>query len=225
MGNSYIPPGSTCYTFPEKNTLKKRLKKIYQEQPGEHIFKPETPYERFPVVKSVLVFSLPLLRLLQKIKVRFSPTHITLTGLLCNIMAGVSFATGHLPQGALLFFTALVLDFVDGPWARLTNQCSNFGKKLDPLCDKIGKASCFAGLCYHQPAIIGLIFSYYLLEFYATQVFPNRFSNPRNWSFSVWEVSFLILFIGPILNMVHFFSALSISLLAILYITKTIREK
>ena len=202
-----------------------RLRKIYREQPGEHIFKPETPYERFPVIKLGLVFSMPLLRLLQKINIKFNPFYLSITGLLCNTLAGVSFSQGYLIRGALLFFIAFIFDLVDGPWARLTNKQSMlFMEKFDPLCDRIGKVACFGGLCYYQPSILALIISYYLFEVYATLRLPDRFKNPRNWSFSPWEASFLILFMGPVLNMVHIFSALGITLLASSYIIKIFKR-
>lgn len=204
----------------------KRLKKIYREQPGELIFKAGAPYERLPAIKFGILFSMPLLRLLQRTRTKFSPIYLTLIGLFCNVIAGVSFATGHLAQGALLFFAALVFDLVDGPWARHTNKHVSLMKKFDPICDRIGKASCFGGLVYGQPETAVFVAYYYILELFAVYLLPNRFSNPRNWlSFSAWEASFLILFVAPILNMLHIFLPLSVGLLHISYLIKIIKGK
>jgi phosphatidylglycerophosphate synthase len=208
--------------------IRQHLNKIYHEQEGEHIFKPDAPYERFPVIKLGLIFSIPLLRLLQRLNIHFHPSILSLIGLFLNFLAGFCFIIGQLIPGAFSFFFALVFDLLDGPWGRLTGQESSFTKRFDPICDRIGKFACLSGLWYGQffltgYGLIGLIwfFIYYIVETYATVFLPTRFSNPHNMSFSVWEVSFLILFIGPVLNQVRVLLPLSIILLWVLYLYKS----
>lgn len=205
-----------------------RLNKIYLEQENEHIFKPEAPYERFPVIKLALIFSMPLLRLLQRFDIHFHPSILSFIGLFLNFLAGFCFIVGQLTLGAFSFFFALIFDLLDGPWGRLTDQESVFTKRFDSICDRIGKFVCLFGLWYGQffltgYGFIGFIwfFIYYIIEAYATVFLSTRFSNPRNMSFSVWEVSFLILFIGPVLNYVRVLLPLSIILLWILYLYKS----
>jgi len=42
--------------------IKKSIKNIYTEQPGEHIYKKDAPYQKFLFIKLGLIFSMPLLR-------------------------------------------------------------------------------------------------------------------------------------------------------------------
>jgi CDP-diacylglycerol---glycerol-3-phosphate 3-phosphatidyltransferase len=43
----------------------------------------------------------------------------------------------HAYWATALFAVAMVTDYVDGWWARRTDQTSNFGRLLDPIADKI----------------------------------------------------------------------------------------
>jgi len=210
--------------------MKEKILKIYQQQPGEKIYKPEAPYERFLFVKIGLIFSMPILRLLQKINIRFHPLYLSASGLILNIIAGLLFGAGYLKLGALAFFMAFIFDLLDGPWARLTNQSSSFTLKFDHFCDRVGKLACFIGLWYSQFYLSGLvlvgsawIIIYYSNEIYATLFLPTRFANPRNMSFSVWEASFLIFIIGPILNMCNIFLPLAVVFLYLLYIIMALK--
>ena len=211
--------------------MKEKIYKIYKQQPGEHIYKPEEPYERYPAIKLGLIFSMPILRLIQKINIHFHPSYLSAIGLLFNILAGLFFSLGYLKLGSLSFFIALVFDLLDGPWARLTNQVSTFTVNFDHFCDRVGKIACFTGLWYNQYYLtdmgllgLGLIGIYYLNEFYATKFLPFRFKNPRNMSISVWEITFIIFVIGPILNMVNIFLPFAIILLYFIYLFMTIKK-
>jgi len=213
-----------------RGDMKDKIYKIYKQQPGERIYKPHEPYERFPVIILGLIFSMPLLRLLQRINIRFHPSCLSAIGLLFNIIAGLFFGLGYLKLGALSFFIALVFDLIDGPWARLTNQSSSFTLRFDHFCDRVGKFACFAGLWYNQYYLtdmallgLGLIAIYYLNEVYATKFLTYRFKNPRNMSISVWEITFIIFVIGPILNMVNVFLPFAIILLFLMYLYMTIK--
>ncbi|MHA1968546.1 MAG: CDP-alcohol phosphatidyltransferase family protein [Candidatus Hodarchaeales archaeon] len=211
--------------------MKGIINRIYKEQPGEHIYKPHEPYERLPVIKLGLIFSMPILRLLQKINIRFHPSILSAFGLLFNILAGLFFGIGYLKLGSLSFFIALIFDLLDGPWARLTNQMSSFAIRFDHFCDRIGKIACFVGLWYNQYYLtdtaflgLGLIAIYYLNEAYATKFLTYRFKNLRNMSITVWEITFMIFVIGPILNMVNVFLPFAIILLFLIYLYMTITK-
>jgi len=211
--------------------IKKKIKKIYTEQPGEHIFKKDAPYEKFIFIKLGMIFSMPLLRLICKTKIRFHPSILSAIGLLSCIFGGISFAYNYLIIGAIFFYMGLVFDLVDGPYARLTNQYSPDIKRFDSICDRIAKATCFMGLWYSQFYLKDIwylgftwILIYYLIEAYATKFLPDRFVDTRNVTFTVWEVSFLIFIVGPVLNLVYYMLPLSVILLGILYIFKSYKK-
>jgi phosphatidylglycerophosphate synthase len=212
-------------------SIKKKIKKIYTEQPGENIFKKDAPYEKFLFIKLGMIFSMPLLRLILKTKLRFHPSILSALGLSSNVLGGISFAYNQLIIGAVLFYLGLVFDLVDGPYARLTDQYSSEIKRFDSICDRIAKASCFLGLWYSQYFLKDIwylgflwIMIYYLLEVYATKFLSDRFVNTRNVTFTVWEVSFLIFIVGPLLNQVYYVLPISVFLLGMLYIFKSYKK-
>jgi phosphatidylglycerophosphate synthase len=69
--------------------------------------------------------------------VRFGirPNHVTLTGLLLVILAGVLFAYGHYGWGLLAGWVMTFLDTVDGKLARVTVTSSRFGHYFDHIID------------------------------------------------------------------------------------------
>jgi len=69
--------------------------------------------------------------------VRFGirPNHVTLTGLLLVILAGVLFAYGHYGWGLLAGWLMTFLDTVDGKLARVTVTSSRFGHYFDHIID------------------------------------------------------------------------------------------
>ena len=212
-------------------SIKNSIVNIYKEQKGEKIFKKEAPYEKFFFIKLGLIFSMPLLRLICKSKFIFNPKILSTIGLFSNIFGAISFALNQLIIGAIFYYVGLIFDLIDGPYARLTNQYSSNIKRFDCICDRISKASCFLGLWYSQFYLIGAwhlgfiwIIIYYLLEAYATKFLPDRFINTNKITFTVWEVSFLIFIMGPILNIVYYMIPISVLLLGILYIFKSYKK-
>ncbi len=71
--------------------------------------------------------------------VRFGlrPNHVTITGLLLVILAGVLFAQGRYGWGLLAGWLMTFLDTVDGKLARVTVTSSKFGHYFDHLIDLI----------------------------------------------------------------------------------------
>ncbi len=69
--------------------------------------------------------------------VRFGirPNHVTLTGLILVILAGISFAYGHYGWGLLAGWIMTFLDTVDGKLARVTLTSSKFGHYFDHIID------------------------------------------------------------------------------------------
>jgi len=65
-----------------------------------------------------------------------SPNQWTLVSLFVALGAGWSFWSGELLNGIILFFAAVVLDFVDGAVAKTTGRVSKFGALFDHSVDK-----------------------------------------------------------------------------------------
>ena len=65
------------------------------------------------------------------------PNIITLGNLLCGVLGLISIQNGEIKQASILILIALILDFLDGFIARLTNLYSEIGKQLDSLADMV----------------------------------------------------------------------------------------
>lgn len=70
-------------------------------------------------------------------KVYTVPNFITLLNLICGILGIIETMEGRHENAGYLILTALVLDFLDGFIARLTNSYSEIGKQLDSLADMV----------------------------------------------------------------------------------------
>ena len=76
----------------------------------------------------------------------FSPTQLTLAGLILNFLAGLFYATGHLFVGGMILVIASLADLFDGPLARVSNRTSKFGAFLDSTVDRYSDFFIFGGL-------------------------------------------------------------------------------
>lgn len=65
------------------------------------------------------------------------PNLITLGNLLCGVFGILAVSNGQLKEASYLIFLALILDFLDGFVARLSNSFSEIGKQLDSLADMV----------------------------------------------------------------------------------------
>ncbi|WP_341226177.1 CDP-diacylglycerol--serine O-phosphatidyltransferase [uncultured Arcticibacterium sp.] len=65
------------------------------------------------------------------------PNFITLGNLLCGIYGIIFLHNGQIKEAAILILIALILDFLDGFVARITNSHSEIGKQLDSLADMV----------------------------------------------------------------------------------------
>jgi len=75
-----------------------------------------------------------------------SPNHLTLAGLVVNILAGWAYASGAFFLGGLLLIIAGLGDMLDGPLARLSGRASRFGAFLDSTIDRYSDFVVFAGI-------------------------------------------------------------------------------
>lgn len=80
---------------------------------------------------------------------RVTPTMLTTTGFLGNVLAAWLAAEGELRLAgiAVLFFSAL--DMLDGALARVTGRASRFGALYDSTLDRLSEAAVLGGLLWH----------------------------------------------------------------------------
>jgi phosphatidylglycerophosphate synthase len=78
----------------------------------------------------------PIVYFLQGTKIH--PNVITLLYGLFGVMGGILLSFKHVFLGLTIFYLKGVLDWADGHYARITNQTSELGRKLDILCGIIG---------------------------------------------------------------------------------------
>ncbi len=79
-----------------------------------------------------------------------APNAVSLTGMLCGVLAGVFYHHTHsaacVVAGFLLMIAWHVMDGADGQLARLTRSQSDLGKVLDGVCDYVTFAAVYVGL-------------------------------------------------------------------------------
>lgn len=97
-----------------------------------------------------LAFYRPLGFLLAKLSWRlgFSPTQVTLLGMVAGVLAGILYAAptiSNLILATLLFLLSGILDSADGQLARLSGRSTPFGLVLDGLCDNVVFISVYLG--------------------------------------------------------------------------------
>ena len=93
------------------------------------------------------------------VKVGITPNHITLTGLVINIVAAAIFIYGAEAgqrndhnmvgyAGAVILFAGL-MDMIDGRLARVGNLASKYGALFDSVVDRYSEMIMFLGICYY----------------------------------------------------------------------------
>ena len=81
-------------------------------------------------------------------KLGFSPTVVTLLGLVVTIVGGVIIASNRYVLGASIAAAGSLLDALDGPLARLQGKASNKGAFIDTMSDRFGEIAVLAGLAF-----------------------------------------------------------------------------
>jgi phosphatidylglycerophosphate synthase len=104
----------------------------------------------------------PLVAWLAALGVR--PDHATLLGLALAWIAGLAFAVGARPLGAVLLFLAGAADVADGAIARFAGTTSPRGALVDSMADHVGDFAIHGGLLLaalaaHRPLDAGLLFT------------------------------------------------------------------
>jgi CDP-diacylglycerol--glycerol-3-phosphate 3-phosphatidyltransferase len=78
----------------------------------------------------------------------FTPTSVSVLGLVISILAGYVVAKGHLFWGAVVFLVGSGFDMLDGALARLQGTVSRRGAFLDSTFDRFGEAALFGGMTW-----------------------------------------------------------------------------
>lgn len=96
----------------------------------------------------------------------FTPTLLTVIGLLVNMVAGVLLALGHFRVGALVLLLLGPVDALDGSLARYLGQSSKLGAFLDSTFDRLSESAVYLGLLWyfqHQSAVVEVILIYLVI--------------------------------------------------------------
>lgn len=79
-------------------------------------------------------------------------THVTVTGLLFSVAAGLAYWKGSFPAGGVLLLLAGMSDAVDGTVARASGEVTPFGAFIDSVADRYSELFTFGGLALHYGA-------------------------------------------------------------------------
>ena len=99
-------------------------------------------------------------------RIGFTPTTITILGLLISIGGAVLIGFGRLAAGAAVAGFGVFLDALDGPLARAVGTATIRGAFVDTIADRIGEIAIWTGLAVylrHEP--LGLVLCLLSLAF------------------------------------------------------------
>ncbi len=81
-------------------------------------------------------------------KLGFSPSGLTVIGVLIACVAAALIAQGMLAAGGIVMLLAGVFDMFDGAVARMTNRATKFGALFDSVMDRVSEAVVLLGLLW-----------------------------------------------------------------------------
>ena len=82
------------------------------------------------------------------VKLGFSPSGLTVIGVLVACVAAALIARGMLAAGGVVVLVAGVFDLFDGAVARMTNRATKFGALFDSVMDRVSEAVVLLGLLW-----------------------------------------------------------------------------
>ena len=82
------------------------------------------------------------------VKLGFSPSGLTVIGVLVACVAAALIAQGMLAVGGVVMLIAGVFDLFDGAVARMTNRATKFGALFDSVMDRVSEAVVLLGLLW-----------------------------------------------------------------------------
>ena len=92
----------------------------------------------------------PIVDAIARVLVRlgFSPSGLTIIGVLIACVAAALIAQGMLAVGGVVMLVAGVFDMFDGAVARMTNRATKFGALFDSVMDRVSEAVVLLGLLW-----------------------------------------------------------------------------
>jgi phosphatidylglycerophosphate synthase len=210
-----------------------KIRNVYTERPDEHFLKEKDNWA--PLVFEH-VFSMPLLRLMQRLHLKIHPNVITLASFLIVLATAYFFFCDKLLIGAFCYLGYFIFDGLDGKWARLTNSTSELGEKLDYYFGALGVLAMYLGLWYSQYYLAGnwltgtgIIAAHYIIvvaigifiqqPHYET-IFPRVCSY-----YSPLEEGFGTFFVAPLFNVVTILFPLLVLFQFISFVILLVRQK
>ena len=82
------------------------------------------------------------------VKLGFSPSGLTVIGVLVACVAAALIAQGMLAAGGVVVLVAGVFDMFDGAVARMTDRATKFGALFDSVMDRVSEAVVLLGLLW-----------------------------------------------------------------------------
>jgi phosphatidylglycerophosphate synthase len=82
-------------------------------------------------------------------RLRVSPDHITLAGIVFGALSGLAFARGRLLLAGTFLILSGVSDMLDGALARACGEGTKFGSFIDSVADRFTEAMIFTGIAWH----------------------------------------------------------------------------
>ena len=82
------------------------------------------------------------------VKLGFSPSGLTVIGVLVACVAAALIAQGMLAAGGVVVLVAGIFDLFDGAVARMTNRATKFGALFDSVMDRVSEAVVMLGLLW-----------------------------------------------------------------------------
>ena len=82
------------------------------------------------------------------VKLGFSPSGLTVIGVLVACVAAALIARGMLAAGGVVVLVAGIFDLFDGAVARMTNRATKFGALFDSVMDRVSEAVVLLGLLW-----------------------------------------------------------------------------
>lgn len=93
------------------------------------------------------------------IKLNITPNMVSVSGMMCGLLAGISYHYYQNPvfalTGFILMFMWHVFDGADGQLARATQNFSEIGKVIDGICDYVTFISVYVGLALAMSVVYG----------------------------------------------------------------------
>jgi phosphatidylglycerophosphate synthase len=212
------------------------IKKIYSERKGENFIKKSEPWT---VVFIGRIFGTPIARFFARFKIK--PNTVTLLTVPFSFLAGICFFYGflnywYLVLGSFFYFIGYILDCSDGTLARMTNQVSRYGERLDYYTDIINNIPMYFGLWYSQFYLQGMwfiggaiiAFHYFVMAF--GYIFLKKFTyktiSPRICSYYMHaDEGFLTFAIAPVTGYFYLVLPMLVALQFISYILLFFTQK